>query len=409
MTVEGKENVTRDIVITGVALLLQGLTSYYFSSKYCESSSLSNDGSVDAALSKSMEPDPSTPFESFGFGLNVEVDFMWIDQINEGAGSAAYSSEPRLCLKPMGEIRLHPAATVLNYGQSLFEGMKAFRRIDGSIALFRPERNASRMKSGAARLLIPPIPEKVFVKACNDLVRANAKWVPPYGKGALYLRPLLFGSGAALGVKPSTQYTFCIYCSPVGDYFKKGSDPKPIRLQAIEDYSRAAPGGVGSVKAAGNYAPCFKVQKEVKERGYDEALFLSVLGNGVIEEAGASNFFAVFPDNSIVTPSLGTILPGITRESVIELARNIFGCTVYERQLTLDDLKDASEAFCCGTGASITAVGSVNIASTEESIIFGEDGTTMGPLTKSIKESLLAIQMGTNAENNYSNWIHRIE
>ena len=152
------------------------------------------------------------------------------------------------CLVENGKLQLDPACTALNYGQALFEGMKAFRRADGTIALFRPERNAMRMMNGAERLLMPPVPIDTFVKAAEAVVRANAKWVPPHGKGALYLRPLLFGSGAGLGVAPSSECTFCIYCSPVGNYFKAGL--KPIRLQAVKGYSRAAPGGSGGIKAS---------------------------------------------------------------------------------------------------------------------------------------------------------------
>jgi branched-chain amino acid aminotransferase len=161
---------------------------------------------------------------------------------------------------------------VLNYGQALFEGMKAFRREDGSIAMFRPERNALRMQDGARRFFLPPVPTDVFVQAADAVVRANARWVPPFGKGALYLRPLLMGTGEDLGVKPSWQSTFCIYCSPVGNYFK--GDLKAIRLQAVRGFSRAAVGGSGAVKASGNYAPAFLVQKHVKKRGYDDVLCL---------------------------------------------------------------------------------------------------------------------------------------
>jgi branched-chain amino acid aminotransferase len=172
----------------------------------------------------------------------------------------------------LGYLQISPTATVLNYGQALFEGMKAFRRVDGSIAMFRPERNALRMQQGARRFLLPPVPTDIFVQAADAVVRANARWVPPFGKGALYLRPLLMGTGEDLGVKPSWESTFCIYCSPVGNYFKGGL--KAIRLQAVKGFSRAAVGGAGAVKASGNYAPAFMVQRQVRERGYDEVLCL---------------------------------------------------------------------------------------------------------------------------------------
>lgn len=223
-------------------------------------------------------PDPSLKWDTFGFGLNdVRTDFMWLDKVEVGDDSSSdappsYSTSPRDCLVPLSSLQLHPTCTVLNYGQALFEGLKAFRRSDGTIALFRPAKNAQRMLDGASQLMLPPVGIPTFVAAADAVVRANAKFVPPVGKGALYLRPLLFGSGEGLGVKPSTESTFCIYCSPVGNYFKGGLNA--ISLQAVEGYSRAAPGGSGSIKAGGNYAPPFKVQKEVRSRGFDEALFL---------------------------------------------------------------------------------------------------------------------------------------
>lgn len=222
-------------------------------------------------------PEANVDWDSFGFGLNgVRTDKMWVDTVYVDAnGNGDYSNVCEDCLSPMGTLQLSPTATVLNYGQALFEGMKAFRRMDGSIAMFRPDRNAARMQQGASRFLMPSVPADVFVQAADAVVRSNARWVPPYGKGALYLRPLLMGTGEDLGVKPSSMCTFCIYCSPVGNYFKGGL--KAIRLQAVRGFSRAAPGGSGAVKASGNYAPAFMVQKQVKARGYDEALCLDAM------------------------------------------------------------------------------------------------------------------------------------
>jgi branched-chain amino acid aminotransferase len=222
-----------------------------------------------------VRPNPNVDWDSFSFGLNgVRTDSMWVDVVDVDAntGEADYSASSETCLKALGPLELSPSATVLNYGQALFEGMKAFRRVDGSIAMFRPERNALRMQQGARRFLMPAVPTEVFLDAADAVVRANARWVPPFGKGALYLRPLLMGTGEDLGVKPSWQTTFCIYCSPVGNYFKGGL--KAIHLQAVQGFSRAAKGGAGSVKASGNYAPAFLVQKQVKQRGYDEVLCL---------------------------------------------------------------------------------------------------------------------------------------
>lgn len=222
-------------------------------------------------------PQANIDWDSFGFGLNgVKTDNMWVNTVSVDAqGNAEYSSACEDCLLPMGTLELSPTAAVLNYGQALFEGMKAFRRMDGSIAMFRPERNAMRMQQGAARFLMPAVPTDVFLDAADAVVRANARWVPPFGKGALYLRPLLMGTGEDLGVKPSNKLTFCIYCSPVGNYFKGGL--KAIRLQAVRGFSRAAPGGSGAVKASGNYAPAFLVQRQVKSRGFDEVLCLDAV------------------------------------------------------------------------------------------------------------------------------------
>jgi branched-chain amino acid aminotransferase len=369
------------------------------------------------------DPKPNVDWDSFGFSMNgVRTDHMWLNrvQVQEGADpmelTADYSASSADCLSEFGTFPLSPAATVLNYGQALFEGLKAFRRVDGSIALFRPERNAQRMQNGAKRFLLPPVPTDVFVSAADAVVRANARWVPPFGKGALYLRPLLMGTGDDLGVKPSWESTFCIYCCPVGNYFKGGL--KAIRLQALRGFSRAAQGGAGHVKASGNYAPAFLAQRAVKQRGFDDLLCLDASTGNLIEEAGASNFFAVFPNNTIVTPSLDseTILPGVTRSSIIELAQKECGCIVIEGPIHLSDLKDACEAFCCGTGASVTPVGSVSVARTdgtedkEACVVFG-DGMTPGPITQRLYNTLLTIQTGTDEELNqrYADWIHIVE
>lgn len=367
-------------------------------------------------------PKADVDWDSFGFSMNgVRTDHMWLNRVKVEAApdddamafTALFSANSRECLSEFGRFEMSPAATILNYGQGLFEGLKAFRRMDGSIALFRPERNAMRMQSGAKRFLLPPVPTDIFITAVDAVVRANSRWVPPFGKGALYLRPLLIGTGDDLGVKPSWETTFCIYCSPVGNYFKGGL--KAIRLQALRGFCRAAQGGAGHVKASGNYAPAFWGQHIVKQRGYDDILCLDAATGNLVEEAGASNFFAVFPNNTVVTPSLntGTILPGVTRASIIELAEKECGCRIVEGPLHLSDLKDACEAFCCGTGASVTPVASVNVAhldgteDTDATVVFG-DGETPGPLTQRLYSLLLHIQTGTNEDLNerYAEWIH---
>lgn len=359
------------------------------------------------------DPVPGIDWDSFGFGLNgVQTDAMWLDRVD--AVSGEYSTDAKRCLQTDQSITLSPAATVFNYGQVLFEGLKAIRWPDGSIVVFRPTDNARRMQAGAERFCLPPVPEATFCQAVEAVVRANARWVPPCGKGALYLRPLLMGTGAALGVKPSSESTFCIYCSPVGNYFK--GELKPIRLQAVKGYSRAAPGGAGAVKASGNYAPAFGVQRLVRARGFDEILCLDAKTSSALEEAGASNLFVVFRNGTLATPTLSTatILPGVTRQSIIDLARDELGLEVIEGRITLDDMKESVvEAFCYGTGACITPVGEVSIdhndeGMEDESIVFGEEP---GPLTKQLYRMLTDLQTGTDADlcAKYRHWIHQID
>lgn len=343
-------------------------------------------------------PDPNLDWESFNFSLNgVRTAKMWLDSVVD---DQPFSDDNNDKLVEFGNLSLSPTATVLNYGQGLFEGLKAFRRADNTIVLFRPERNALRMREGAERLCLRPVDPDVFVTAVDAVVRGNAKYVPPYDKGALYLRPMLFGSAEDLGVKPSSKCTFCVYCSPVGNYFKGGL--KTIRLKAISHYTRAAPGGVGGVKAIGNYAPAFFVQRMIKQEGFDEALFLDSTRT-YIEEAGASNFFVVKNDK-LFTPSLEslTILPGVTRSSIIELA-GMLNLDVSEAKVTIGDIRSASEAFCCGTGASITPVGSITVE--QDEIVYG---TVAGPITQKLFDMLKSIQLGTDSDlaAKYSHWVH---
>eukprot|EP01102_Stenamoeba_stenopodia_P001441 TRINITY_DN11252_c0_g1_i3.p1 TRINITY_DN11252_c0_g1~~TRINITY_DN11252_c0_g1_i3.p1 ORF type:complete len:312 (-),score=44.20 TRINITY_DN11252_c0_g1_i3:103-1038(-) len=300
-------------------------------------------------------------------------------------------------VKPYGPLALEPAATVLNYGQGIFEGIKAYRTVNDRIRVFRPAANGKRFAEGAKSFLMPPVPSDVFLDAINKIVVANSSWVPPLDKGALYLRPLLFGSGPQLGVAPSHKYTFCIFACPVGPYFKEGL--KGIHL-LVSEWHRAARKGSGGTKAVGNYAPCFKSQKEAKNKGYSEALYLDSAQERYVEEAGASNFFCVFPDNTVHTPELsGSILPGVTRESIISLARKK-GLRVYERKLPIDDVMQAKEAFCTGTGAVITPVASVTWGAEKSIFNSGE----VGPLTRDLYKTLTGIQ--TEKEPDDFGWLH---
>ena len=282
-------------------------------------------------------------------------------------------------------LNISPAAGVLNYGQGLFEGMKAYRTIDGSVVLFRPQENAKRMQKGARRLGMPEVPEEIFLDAVIQTVKENARWIPPIGKGTLYIRPLLMGSGPILGVAPAPEYTFLVYVSPVGPYFKGGLEPTSLKIS--EEHHRAAPGGSGGVKAIGNYAPGMVPSKKAKEEGFAEIIYLDAINNKYIEEVGAANFFCI-KDNIISTPELtGTILGGITRLSIIEIARSK-GYEVREEKIDVEYALEADECFCAGTAAVVSSIGSIKHG--KRVVEFSNGG--VGKITRDIYDSLVAIQ-----------------
>jgi len=301
-------------------------------------------------------------------------------------------------VEPYGPLSLEPAATILNYGQGIFEGLKAWRTEKGRIVLFRPHKNAERCQDGAHRMLMPKVPIHLFVQACEIAVKENAEYVPPVGQGALYLRPLLFGSGADLGVKPSTEYTFVVFVSPTGSYFGAGSVGARMRL--CIDHNRAAPLGVGNVKCAGNYAQCFKAQKDAKGDGFSDVIYTDVDGK-YIEEAAASNFFVVDENNVVHTPQLGSILPGITRDSVITLlGRNArrLGIQLQVGKVSVDTVMNSKEAFLSGTGAGIIPI--EHISSGEN----GRDYDIPGEVTQTVSKLLSDIQT-ERSEDKYR-WLH---
>ena len=282
-------------------------------------------------------------------------------------------------------LSLSPAAGVINYGQGLFEGMKAQYAEDGNVVLFRPSDNARRSREGARRLGMPPVPEEMFLNAVKMTVRENIRWVPPIGKGALYVRPLLFGSGAILGVAPAPEFTFLVYVSPVGPYFKGGITPTSLRVS--DEFHRAAPGGSGGVKAIGNYAPGMVPSKMAKNEGYSEIIYLDAVNHKYIEEVGAANFFCV-KNGIISTPELtGTILPGVTRASVMELAESK-GYEVREEKIDVDYALDADECFCVGTAAVISSIGTIEHGDRVVEYCGGE----VGPVAMEMYDSLTAIQ-----------------
>jgi len=302
-------------------------------------------------------------------------------------------------LRPYGNISISPAAGVLNYGQGLFEGMKAYRTAKNRVVFFRPDENARRMQRGADRLKMPPVPESIFLDAVEQVVQANIDYLPPMGRGAMYVRPLLMGSGPVLGVAPAPSYSFMIYVTPVGPYFKGGM--KAIDLLISDEFHRAAPGGSGGVKAIGNYAPGMMPSMIAKSKGYAEVIYLDARTSTYIEEVGAANFFCV-KDNVLYTPELtGTILPGITRASIIALARHL-GYDVHEEKVSAEFAMSADEAFCCGTAAVISPIGS--ITHDDKKVTYG-DGTP-GIMTTTLYDLLTGIQ--NEKQEDIFGWLHEV-
>jgi branched-chain amino acid aminotransferase len=303
-------------------------------------------------------------------------------------------------------FQLDPACAVLHYAQEVFEGLKAYRAPDGTITLFRPQQNASRFRESARRMAMPIMPEALFLQAIEELIRVDRDWVPAKEDGSLYLRPFMFASEAFLGVRPANEYTFCIIASPVGAYFKGGM--KPVTVWVSDDFSRAGPGGTGAAKCGGNYAASLVAQAEAIRHECDQVVFLDAAEQRWVEELGGMNVFFVFDDGSLVTPPLhGTILPGITRDSIMTLARAA-GRPVEERKYSIDEWRaDAAsgrlrEAFACGTAAVISAIGEVR--STQGN--FRINGGAIGETTQALRAQLVAIQRG--ASEAPAGWVRRV-
>jgi branched-chain amino acid aminotransferase len=308
-------------------------------------------------------------------------------------------------IEPYGPISLDPATAVLHYAQEIFEGMKAYRHADGSIWSFRPEGNAARMVRSSQRLALPVLPEDDFVQAVDELVKVDARWVPESTEGnekSLYLRPFMFASEAFLGVRPSQHVTFMVIASPAGSYFTGGI--KPVRIWLTEEYTRAGRGGMGAAKTGGNYASSLVAQQEAYEHGCDQVVFLDASEGKYVEELGGMNLYFVHADGHITTPALGTILEGITRASIIEIAGKL-GHPVEERQFSIDEWKsgiesgDIVEVFACGTAAVVTPVGELVWEGGSAASPAGEVGAT-------IRKHLVDVQFG-RADDTFG-WMHRI-
>lgn len=333
-----------------------------------------------------------------GFG-RVFTDHMVTIRYHESKGWHDARVEPR------APIPMDPAAAVLHYAQEVFEGLKAYRTADGGATLFRPIENARRFQKSAERLAMPSLPEDLFIESCDKLVSIDRAWIPD-GDGSLYLRPFMFANEVFLGVKPSSDYLYLVIASSVGAYFK--GDSPAVSVWVSDDYTRAAPGGTGAAKCGGNYAASLLAQAEATQHKCDQVVFLDAVERKWIEELGGMNVFFVFDDGSMVTPPLGgTILPGITRNSLLTLARDK-GITVREERYSIQQWKaDAAsgklrEAFACGTAAVLTPIGTVRSKDGEFRIGNGSPGAR----TEELKADLVGIQRGRAADKH--GWIHRV-
>ena len=307
---------------------------------------------------------------------------------------------------PNEPITLSPAASVLHYAQEIFEGLKAYRVGDGGVSLFRPEQNAQRFNRSARRLAMPELPEEMFLGSIRALIEKDGAWIPEGEGASLYLRPFMFASEAFLGVRPAKEYRYLLIASPAGNYFKSGAPA--VSIWVSSDYTRAAPGGTGAAKCGGNYAASLVPMAEAIEQGHDQVVFLDAVERKWVEELGGMNLFFVFDDGRVVTPPLtGTILPGITRESLIRLLRDE-GLNVSEEPYSIDDWRaDAEsgklvECMACGTAAVVTAVGKV--ASNDGEFVIGSGGP--GQLTSKMRDRLTGIQRGQVADPH--GWVTRL-
>ena len=319
---------------------------------------------------------------SLGCGY-IETDYRYLSSFKDGKwDEGALITDPN--------VTLNECACVFQYAQTVFEGLKAYTTEDGRTVTFRPDLNAERINQSAARLKMPVLPEGRFIEAVKKVVKANEDFVPPFGSGAsLYVRPYIMGTNAVIGVKPADEYQFRILVTPVGPYFKGGAKPLTIR---VSDYDRAAPNGTGHIKAGLNYAMSLYAIVDAHEQGFAENMYLDSATRTKVEETGGANFIFVTRDGKVVTPKSNTILPSITRRSLIHVAKEYLGLEAEEREITLEEVKDMAECGLCGTAAVISPVGKINDHGKE--ICFPSGMDEMGPITKKLYDTLTGIQMG---------------
>lgn len=331
---------------------------------------------------------------NLGFGY-MTTDYRYVANYKNGAwDKGGLTDDPT--------VTLNECAGIFHYCQEIFEGLKAYTTEDGHIVTFRPDLNASRLADSARRLEMPVFPEERFVDAVQKVVEANAAYVPPYGSGAtLYIRPYMMGTNPVIGVKPADEYQFRMFCTPVGPYFKGGAKPITIR---VSDYDRAAPCGTGNIKAGLNYAMSLHAIVTAHADGFDENMYLDPKTRTKVEETGGANFIFVTKDNKLVTPKSDSILPSITRRSLVYVAEHYLGMKVEHREVYFDEVKDFAEAGLCGTAAVISPIG--KIVDHGKEILIPSGMEEMGPVTKKLYDTLTGIQMGRIEAP--EGWIKRI-
>ena len=332
---------------------------------------------------------------NLGFGY-IATDKRYVSNYKDGAWDEGVLTDD-------ANVVINECAGVLQYAQTVFEGLKAYTTEDGRIVTFRPDLNAERLEQSAMRLEMPAFPKERFVEAVIQTVKANAAYVPPYGTGAtLYIRPYMFGTNPVIGVKPADEYQFRVFCTPVGPYFKGGVKPLTI---CVSDFDRAAPHGTGHIKAGLNYAMSMHAIMEAHRNGFDENMYLDAATRTKVEETGGANFLFVTKDGKVVTPKSGSILPSITRRSLIYVAKEYLGLEVEEREVLFDEVKDFAECGLCGTAAVISPVG--KIVDHGKEICMPSGMEKMGPVTQKLYDTLTGIQMGRLEAP--EGWIHVVE